>query len=189
TDFFDALISEGDDARILAGRRIIALEEQAEKSLLERGIRADFVFTCAGLKDALHALSTQFSWGGEKILFLCEDDAFESLPQDLRKAGAIVDQVVSAIQSQGEPIVSLDGHEIDMLVFLCPTTVQKFVEHFGEGELHQIAQNVLIASLDSDATKALQKYNINVHLQSLQPDIFSLADCIVRHYSRESDDD
>lgn len=131
--FVAALLASGRDLRALHGARIAAIGPETARALERRLLRADLVpedFRAEGLLAALRAAGDV---RGKRFLLPRAAGARRVLPDELRGAGAHVDEVVTYRSVVPEESIALlrgvlDEHPPDVLTFTSSSTVTHFLE-------------------------------------------------------------
>jgi uroporphyrinogen III methyltransferase/synthase len=127
--FFKRLIALGLDARALGVCKVAAVGPATEKKLLRQGIRPDLV-PPAYTGDALaRALFESSGASPGRMLFPRGDIALRTIPEALRRGGAVVDEVVVYSTVDATPsraTCNLIREGVDAIVFCSPSAVRRF---------------------------------------------------------------
>lgn len=191
TYFFRHLYARGRDARSLAGVRVAAVGKATGEELLKYGIRVDLLpekFTGEGLAEALVSTGVK----GKRIVIPRALVARDILPAMLKEAGA--DVVIAPVyrnvpaEDRKEQLrEELAEKKIDMVTFTSSSTVTNFlhmVDAASEDELHELLDNVEIATIGPITSKTVEANGLHV---AVQPETYTIADmvnAIVDHYRK-----
>ena len=129
--FFARLDASGRDVRALHRARIAAIGPETARALARRHLRADVVpdeFRAEGLLSSLAGREVR----GKRFLLPRAAGARAILPDELRAAGAEVDEVITYATSVPEESVAglraaLDAGPMDVLTFTSSSTVTSFL--------------------------------------------------------------
>ncbi|WP_196593662.1 uroporphyrinogen-III C-methyltransferase [Pectinatus sottacetonis] len=130
--FFARLYSKDMDVRKLSDIKVAAIGSSTAKSLLKYGIKADIVpqeFRAEAIIEKIMPYIAK----NIKILIPRAKQAREILPEELRKAGVVVDVVqcyktVTADFDYSGIVEKLQNHEINMITFTSSSTVTNFIK-------------------------------------------------------------
>jgi uroporphyrinogen III methyltransferase/synthase len=182
--FWDALRSQGLDARALAGLRIAAVGPATSAALLECGLSVDVApdrFVAEALLDALRGMRDV---RGARILYVAAAGARETLETGLRELDAQVDRVDayrSAPDGTGAAALRerLLRGEADLATFTSASSVASFVAAVGP----DAASRVPAASIGPITTRAAREAGLDVRIEATRSTIEGLVDAIVDFYS------
>ena len=129
--FFARLDASGRDVRALHRARIAAIGPETARALARRHLRADVVpdeFRAEGLLSSLAGTDVR----GQRFLMPRAAGARAILPDELRRAGAEVDEVITYATAVPEESVArlratLDSGPLDVLTFTSSSTVTSFL--------------------------------------------------------------
>lgn len=183
------------DIRDLHGPRICAVGPATAERLQRLFLRVDVMPDEDRAEGVIAALKATGSLEGQRILMPRADIAREVLPEELRKAGADVDDIaayrtVRATWGQeGQPDIYkmlLEG-AVDIVTFTSASSVRHFVTNLGEEQAADLLQQVAVASIGPVTAEAAQQLGVAT---SIVPDapytIASLTDAIVAHVRNRS---
>jgi uroporphyrinogen III methyltransferase/synthase len=131
----DRLLDVGVDARALGGVRLAAIGPRTAERLLARGLRADRIPASFLTEGLLRAFSRR-EVRGKRFLLARGNLASTELPQELRRRGAHVDNVVVYRTRRPTPARRVQWSRVleegvDLFTFTSSSTVNHFVESFG----------------------------------------------------------
>lgn len=191
TYFFRHLQAQGRDTRSLAGARIAAVGRTTGEELLKYGIKVDLLpekFTGEGLAEAL--ISTGIR--GQRIVIPRALVARDILPDMLKEAGAdvVIAPIYQNVPAKGRKEQlreELAEKKINMVTFTSSSTVTNFltmVDAASEAELHELLDNVEIATIGPITSQTVEANGLHV---AVQPETYTIADmvnAIVDHYRK-----
>ena len=187
--FWRRLTAAGKDSRALAGLRVAAIGPATAGALAERGIRADFIppnyqaeDVAAGLKAAAGA-----ALAGMRFLLPRARMAREVLPDELRKAGAVVDVVtayetVPAATRKDEVLDLLQAGELDCVSFGSSSTVENFLALIP-ADLLRAHPGTVLAAIGPVTAATLGRHGLTATVVPGEYTIPALADAIAAHFS------
>ncbi|HET8593530.1 MAG TPA: uroporphyrinogen-III synthase, partial [Solirubrobacterales bacterium] len=173
---FEAMASQGRDARALANASVAAIGAGTEMALAEHGIVADIVperFVAEELVEALNRLELE----GKPVLVARAAEARELLPDALRKRGAKVDVVpLYETVAESPPPEAIDrAQEADFVTFTSSSTVRNFVKAV-DGRLPERARIVSIGPITSEA---IREAGLQVDVEAERHDIDGLVEALL----------
>ena len=183
--FFATVDAVGIDSRSLSGCKVFSIGPGTTAHLAERGIRPDLTpqrFTSAGI---FEALSGEGEVAGKRFLLPRADLAGADLPQQLKAAGADVDDIISYRTLPGEPapeiIEALRDGEVDMVTFTSSSTARNFANIVRE-QLGGLPDGVQYASIGPETSKTAREEKLEIALQPQDHTIDALVAAIVDYY-------
>ncbi|HEX6585886.1 MAG TPA: uroporphyrinogen-III C-methyltransferase [Solirubrobacterales bacterium] len=173
---FEAMATQGRDARALANASVAAIGAGTEMALAEHGIVADIVperFVAEELVEALNRLELE----GKPVLVARAAEARELLPDALRKRGAKVDVVplYETVAESPAPEAIDRAQEADFVTFTSSSTVRNFVKAV-DGRLPQRARIVSIGPITSEA---IRESGLQVDIEAERHDIEGLVEALL----------
>jgi len=126
---------------------------------------------------------------GRRFLLPRADIAREVLPEELRKAGADVTEVVAYrtvladIEREGDPDIyrMLLEKRVDVVTFTSASTVKNFVQIFGAEQAPDLLNATLVACIGPVTAEAAEQYGIKTAIMPKEYTIPALVDAIVQH--------
>ncbi len=184
--FFRALKNSGKDSRTLAGKKIASIGPVTAEALLHYGIKADVTATTFIAEGILEAVLSSETVQGKKFLLVRSDIGRDTLPEGLKKAGAMVDQVAfySTQTADLKPAVidMLKQGKIDMVTFTSSSTVEGFFTHISEGEL---GDKTKIASIGPQTSQAIKNHGKMPDIEATEYTTEGLAEAIQAYYDKQ----
>ncbi len=188
--FMRRALSQVRDIRDLRGPRICAVGPATAERLQRLHLRVDVVPEEDRAEGVIAALLATGSLDGVRMLLPRADIAREMLPDELRRAGAEVDDITAyrTVRApwgqEGQPDIYrmlLEG-EVDIVTFTSASSVRHFVTNVGEDQAADLLRQVAVASIGPVTAEAAQQLGISTRIMPAAPyTIDSLADAIVSH--------
>ncbi|MFQ5913805.1 MAG: uroporphyrinogen-III synthase [Nitrospinota bacterium] len=187
--FFDRLSFHGRDGRALKGLRVCAIGPATAEALEAQGVSLDLVpakFQAEGILEAWKGKDLR----GVRILLPRAAVAREVLPEELRKAGAVVNVVPAyrTFPAEGKADVRariLSG-AVDVVTFTSPSTVDNFFALFSEEEIARLAGLIKVAAIGPVTRSRAESRGLSPEIEADPFTIPALAEAIVRHYESHS---
>lgn len=167
--FFAVLDSIGLDSRAFAGVQVAAIGPATAERLRARGIRADFVpekYVAESIVQGMLALGV----AGKKVLIPRAAKAREVLPEELAKAGALVEVVAVyettvAAADPTEVRQALENREIDYVTFTSSSTVENFFERIPAEEFKAHREVVKLVCIGPVTARTLERFGFTADMQ------------------------
>ncbi|QXM05660.1 uroporphyrinogen-III C-methyltransferase [Crassaminicella indica] len=186
TAFFDRMKNLKIDIRKLLGAKLVAIGPATAKALEDKGFIIEYIpeeyraeAIIDGLKDKIKE--------GEHILLPRADIAREILIEELKKLGAIVDNIhiyrtVIPKNDQDKLISILKDENIDVITFTSSSTVKNFMNILGENN-KMLLKGKRIASIGPITEKTARKHGLEVDIQAKEFTIDGLVKAINNYYN------
>jgi uroporphyrinogen III methyltransferase/synthase len=180
------------DIRDLHGPRLCAVGPATAERLQRLHLRVDVIPDEDRSEGVIAALKATGSLEGQRMLLPRADIARESLPDELRKAGAEVDDIAAyrtvrvAWGQEGQPDIykKLLDRDVDIVTFTSASSVRHFVTNLGEDQAADLLQHVAVASIGPVTAEAAQQLGVATSIMPAAPyTIASLVDAIVTFVS------
>ena len=193
-DFFMRRLAAGDgDVRQLKGVKLVAIGPATADRLMRHGLRVDLEPSESRAEAVVQALREFGEIAGRRFLLPRADIAREVLPDELRKSGADVTEVVTyrtvlaEIEREGDPDIyrMLLEKRVDVVTFTSASTVKNFVQVFGAEQAPDLLNATTVASIGPVTAEAAEQYGIKTAIMPKQYTIPALVDAIVEHFKRE----
>lgn len=187
--FFERLRYHKKDIRALHSLKICAIGPATRAAIESFGLFVDLMpdkFVAESLLEAFKGVDLK----GKRILMARADIARKTLPDTLRKMGAQVDDAVAYRTIKGTGNVELlrnmlKEKMIHVATFTSSSTVKNFVDMVGKENVHQLLQDVTIASIGPITSQTILDYGLNVDIQPEEYTIPGLTNAIVNYYGRD----
>ncbi|MBT3922657.1 MAG: uroporphyrinogen-III C-methyltransferase [Nitrospina sp.] len=181
--FAERLKTMDQDIRELKGARVYTIGPKTAEAVRDLGIRVDVIpekFVAESLIDSIGNAD------GKRFLIPRATVARETLPEQLRKMGALVDVVPAyktVLPSQSVDVLEkrLKKGSVDVITFTSSSTVTNFLALTGEQLLPAI-KNTTIACIGPITAKTAREAGLNVEIMPEQYTVSSLMDAIEIFY-------
>jgi uroporphyrinogen III methyltransferase / synthase len=190
-DFFlRRLMAGSGDIRDLKGVRLVAIGPATAERLARQGLRVDLEPAESRAEAIVHALRELGEIKGKRFLLPRADIAREVLPEELRRSGADVTEVVAyrtvlaEIEREGDPDIyrMLLEKRIDVVTFTSASTVKNFVQIFGADQSPDLLNATKVASIGPVTAEAAEQYGIKTAIMPKEYTIPALVQAIVDHF-------
>ena len=187
--FLERLFTLGGDIRDLQGPRVCAIGPKTAEALEVLKVRVDFIPSeyraesiFAGLRDE--------NLKGKRILIPRAKVARDVLPEELRKAGAMVDvvEVYRTVRPGGnaeEVEALLKEGAISAVTFTSSSTVINFVEMVGAQAVRKLIAGVPIASIGPVTAEKAQSFGIETTVMPREYTIPALVDALAEYFKKK----
>jgi uroporphyrinogen III methyltransferase/synthase len=187
--FMDRLLQGPRDVRALAGARLCAVGPGTASRLTRFGLKVDLVpddHTAAGVVTALKEVG---AIKGKRVLFPKADIARDTIPEELRAAGAEVSEVVAYRTVNAESDAHLDiyrqllDRRIDAVTFSSASAVRAFVSIYGEDQAVDLLNHTIVAAIGPVTADAAVRYGITPQVTPSSSTVADLVDALVNYFS------
>jgi uroporphyrinogen III methyltransferase / synthase len=183
--FAERLKAVEQDIRELKGLRVYTIGPKTAEAVRNLGIRVDVVpedFVAESLIESIGKESVK----GKRFLLPRATVARETLPEQLRKLGAIVDiapayQTILPSQSADALGKRLKEGNVDVITFTSSSTVTNFLALTGEKLLPEI-KKAKIACIGPITAKTAREAGLSVEIMPEQYTVSSLMDAIENYF-------
>ncbi len=186
--FMDRLLSGSRDLRALAGSKVCAVGPGTAARLARFGLKVDLVPEDHRAEGVVTALKRTAPLAGVRILFPKADIAREVLPEELRRAGADVTEVVAyrTVTADSDEHLGiyrqlLDGR-IDVVTFSSASAVRAFISIHGAAQAMDLLSHTLVATIGPVTAEAAHRYGINPQIMPASSTVSALVDAIATHF-------
>lgn len=184
--FFQALKQKGKDSRILEGKKIASIGPVTGEALSNYGITADLTAKTFVAEGLLETILSSGSVKGKKFLLVRSDIGRNTLQDELKKAGALVDQAAfystQTAELKPDIIDMLKNDKIEIITFTSSSTVEGFFEQISTDEL---GIKTKIASIGPQTSMALKRHNKIPDIEAGEFTTAGLAEAILAQYGKE----
>lgn len=188
---FERLEEAGKDARDLAGVKLCVVGSATADAVRKRFLIVDLMpekYVAEELMAAL--LEREPILEGKRFLLPRADIARSFLPEELRKRGAAVKELVAyrtvTPRSSDERADSLIAYRPDLVTFTSSSTARNFYDMLGPGRVEQIKQTAVFASIGPITAKTADDLGMHVRIQPDTHDIPHFVDAIVAGIGRQA---
>ncbi|MFP4192170.1 MAG: uroporphyrinogen-III C-methyltransferase [Candidatus Hydrogenedentota bacterium] len=181
---FERLDAQGCDARDLAGVRLCVIGAATAGAVRKRFLRIDAMpdkYVAEELLAVIHAHEPDLR--GKRFLLPRADIARSFLPEELRKHGAEVTELVAYRTVPAEESAALAdrlvAHQPTLITFASSSTVRNFCRLLGEERTKRIQQEAVAASIGPITSATARECGFHVAVEPAQHDIPHLVEAIV----------
>ena len=188
--FFKRLFESGYDVRALNNLKTASIGPATAEKLLEFGLNSDIVpkhYRAESVIDAFSDIQVK----NVKILLPRAGIARPILPVELRKMGALVDEITvynTVIpDSQKEELISelLSHEKIDMITFTSSSTVTNFKNMLVSENFNiHLLKKITMASIGPITTETAKKEGFDIQISAETFTIQGLCDSILKYYQK-----
>ena len=179
--FWKRMALQHRDSRALHGLKVAAIGPATAEALRQRGISPDFIperYVAEGVVDGMLKLGMK----GQAVLLPRAREAREVLPEELQKAGAVVEvlpiyETVPAGAKKETVLERLAQGRIHCVTFGSSSTVENFLSLIPADVLRQHPE-VQLAAIGPVTAKTLEKHGLPCHIQPEEFTIPSLVDAL-----------
>jgi uroporphyrinogen III methyltransferase/synthase len=186
--FMDRLLSGPRDVRALAGARLCAVGPGTASRLTRFGLKVDLVPDDHSAAGVVTAIKEAGPLKGKRVLFAKADIARDTLPEDLRAAGAQVTEVVAyrTVTAEGDAHLGiyrqLLDRQIDAVTFSSASAVRAFVSIYGADQAVDLLNHTIVATIGPVTADAAVRYGITPQITPATSTIPALVEAIVAHF-------
>ena len=188
--FWLRLAKAGKDSRALGNCKVAAIGPATADALAERGITPDFVpgrYVAEGVLEGLMSLEGG-NVAGKRFLLPRAAKAREVLPEELRKAGAVVDvisayETVPAAHKRDEVLERIKAGTLSCVTFGSSSTVENFLSLIPAATLKDHPE-VKLAAIGPVTAETLQKHGLTCNIMPMDYTIPALVDALKTYFTR-----
>jgi uroporphyrinogen III methyltransferase/synthase len=185
--FFDRLYNNGKDVRTLKSVRTATIGPATAKRLRDFGLKSDIVPETYRAESIVEAFALE-SVKGKRLLLPRAKEARPVLPVELRKLGAIVDEIAvyqtEQVREDAQMLISrLEEGSIDLITFTSSSTVRNFKALFPPERFKGLLDGVTIASIGPITADTAKELGLKVDIEANEYTIDGLCEAILKHYA------
>ena len=182
--FFNRIFELGRDVRDLKGVKICSIGPSTTERIKGFHVSIDCQPPKYVAESVVEALKKVEELKGKRFLMPRTDIARSYVPEELRKLGAEVSDIVAyktVLATDGDNIVldKLKDGEVDIVTFTSASTVKNFVKIIGEDNLSAFKDNVQFASIGPITNESAEKMDIDISIKAEEYTIPGLVQAIV----------
>jgi len=187
--FMDRLLSGPRDVRALADARLCGVGPGTTARLTRFGLKVDLVPDDHSADGVVAALKATGSLKGKRVLFPKADIARDTLPEELRAAGADVTEVVAYRTVTAESDAHLGiyrqllDRRIDAVTFSSASAVRAFVAIHGADQAVDLLNHTIVATIGPVTSDAALRYGITPQITPATSTVPALVDALVTHFT------
>jgi uroporphyrinogen III methyltransferase / synthase len=188
--FMDRLLQGPRDVRALAGARLCAVGPGTASRLTRFGLKVDLIPDDHSADGVVAALKGAGSIKGKRVLFPKADIARDTLPEELRVAGADVTEVVAYRTVTAESDAHLGiyrqllDRRIDAVTFSSASAVRAFVSIYGADQAVDLLNHTIVATIGPVTADAAIRYGITPQVTPSSSTMPALVDALVAQFQR-----
>jgi uroporphyrinogen III methyltransferase/synthase len=185
----DRLLQGPRDVRALSGARLCAVGPGTASRLTRFGLKVDLVPDDHSAAGVVTALKGAGAIKGKRVLFPKADIARDTLPEELRTAGAEVTEVVAYRTITAESDAHLDIYRqllerrIDAVTLASASAVRAFVSIYGEDQAVDLLNHTIVATIGPITTDAALRYGITPKVTASASTMSALVDALVSYFN------
>jgi len=184
--FFDRLTGSGLDSRALHRVKTATIGPVTEQKLLSHGVKSDIVPESYRAESIVEAFKNQ-NIAGKRILLPRAAEARPILPVELKKMGAIVEDIETyrtrAPESNSHNLLDLLSNKaVDLVTFTSSSTVRNFKSLIPADRFEELTAGMTVASIGPVTTDTARELGFNVHITAEPFTIPDLCSAIVNFY-------
>ena len=185
--FFERLYEKGRDVRALKDLRTAAIGPATAKRLRDFGLNSDIVPETYRAESIIEAFAEE-PLDGKRILLPRAKEARPILPVELRKMGALVDEIAVYRTEQDRQNVDvlisrLEEGSIDVITFTSSSTVRNFKALLPGERFEELIKDVTIASIGPITADTARELGFKVDISAEEYTIPGLCEAILKHLS------
>lgn len=186
--FFQRLFELGKDIRDLKGIKLCAIGPATESGIEKYHIKVDCRPPKFVAESVVEELKRVTPIKGEKFLLPRADIARSFLPEELRKLGGEVTDLVAYKTIMAQPknvnlAEKIKNGEVHIVTFTSSSTVRNFVQIIGEKNIAGLNGHVQYASIGPITTQTAEEMGLHVTIKAREYTIPGLVDAILESAS------
>ncbi len=184
--FFERLYEKDKDVRALKDVSTAAIGPATAKRLRDFGLKSDIIPESYQAESVVEAFK-QEPMNGKRVLLPRAKEARPVLPVELRKMGAIVDEIAAYQTEQARENVDvlikrLEEDSIDLLTFTSSSTVRNFKALLPHDRFESLIKGVTVASIGPITADTAKQLGFKVDIMAQDYTIDGLCEAILKHY-------
>jgi uroporphyrinogen III methyltransferase/synthase len=184
--FFERLFALGHDVRRLKAIKTACIGPATAQRLRDFGLNSDIIPETYRAESVVEAFGTQ-DVKGSRILIPRAREARAVLPVELRKMGAVVNEVTAyetlEVRDLAELLIDqLRSGDIDLVTFTSSSTVRNFAALLPPDEIPALMKNVTVACIGPITAETARSLGFHVSICAENYTIPGLVDAILAYY-------
>jgi len=186
--FFDRLLCGSRDIRALGGVRVCAAGPGTAARLARLGVAVDLLPDDHRHRGVVAALATANPIAGLRVLVPHADVVTDALSDELRGAGATVDEVVAyrTVIAEGDSHLGiyrqLLDRRVDVVTFTSASAIQAFAAIYGADQTADLLAHTVVATIGPATAEAAARASLAPAIQLPGGTMASLVDAIVTYF-------
>jgi uroporphyrinogen III methyltransferase/synthase len=186
--FFNRLFEKNNDVRALNNIHTAVIGPATAKRLFDFGLKSDIIPESYRGESVVKAFARE-DISGKRILLPRAKEARQVLPLELRKMGAVVDDVTAycnqAVKDDADIVLKrLKERTIDMITFTSSSTVKNFRALLPSEGLDRLMQDVTIACIGPVTADTARNLGFDVHIAAESYTIPGLCEAVQQYYHK-----
>jgi uroporphyrinogen III methyltransferase/synthase len=189
--FLKAVLEGGRDVRALKGPKLCTVGTGTAEKLAQYGVKVDLIPEEFRAEGVVKAIAGAGPVEGLRVLLPRADIGREVVADELRRAGAIVTDVVAYRTVLEDTLPERDPDvygmllqaQIDVVTFTSASAVRGFARLYGAEQAADLLKNTVVAVIGPTTADAARQVGIPVTVQPSTFTIPALVDAIVAHYA------
>ena len=186
SSFFDRLYLRDKDVRVLKNVRTATIGPATAKRLRDFGLNSDIVPETYRAESIVEAFRQQ-PMNGKRVLLPRAKEARPVLPVELRKMGAVVDEIAvyqteQVRENRDMLIKHLGEGSIDLLTFTSSSTVRNFKALLPPERFESLIEGVCVATIGPITADTARELGFKVDITAQDYTIDGLCEAIVEYY-------
>ncbi len=188
--FFDTLFDMGKDVRVLGHLKFACIGPVTKERLKDYGITSDVLPETYRAESVIDAFS-KVDIKNKKILLPRAKKARTILPEELKKMGAGVDEVMAYetlldVGKKEKLITLLEKSKIDAITFTSSSTVSNFISLLDSRDSDKLLKGVVTASIGPITSDTAKSLNIEPDIEALEYTIQGLVNSLLEYYKSKN---
>jgi uroporphyrinogen III methyltransferase/synthase len=188
--FFERLFELGRDVRALNRMQTAAIGPVTAEQLFAHGLKSDIIPANYRAEAVVEAFRKE-NLKDKKILLPRAAEARPVLPEELRKMGAQVDEVITYVTEKVKDntnalIEQLSAKTIDLITFTSSSTVKNFKALLPPENFQDLLSGVTVASIGPITSDTAAELGFEVQITAETYTIPGLCDAILNYYGSRS---
>lgn len=184
--FFNRLFEKGLDVRSLHTMKTACIGPATAARLRGFGLNSDIIPENYRAESVVKAFEDQ-DVANTDILIPRAELARPVLPVELKKMGALVDEVVAyrtieVAENADQLVEMLRSGEVDAVTFTSSSTVKNFVKVLPKDEMSELVKNVTVACIGPITAETASELGIEADICADSYTIPGLVEAILNHY-------
>jgi uroporphyrinogen III methyltransferase/synthase len=189
--FFERLFEQGLDARSLGHLRTAAIGPATAQQLRRFGLNTDILPKTYRAESVVEAFA-DVAVKGQSVLLPRAKEARAILPEELRRMGASVDEIVAyqtlaAADEDNALVDALEKNEVDMVTFTSSSTATNFRSLLPAGaELPALMKGAAVACIGPITADTAKSLGFKVDITAQEFTIDGLCQAVVDYFGTQS---
>lgn len=184
--FFKRLYEKEKDVRALKDVQTAAIGPATSRRLMDFGLKSDIVPETYRAESIVEAFKKE-AVNGKKVLLPRAREARPLLPVELRKMGALVDEIAAYETEQVAEdadilLKRLEAGSIDLLTFTSSSTVRNFKALLPPERFESLINRVAVACIGPITADTARGLGFKVDITAEEYTIDGLCDAVVRYF-------